>query len=67
MAKFISAKIGDCKYALNLESIESVDYTNRRVYTIGADKAYHIEDVRTFAKICVWVEKNLLSGEEKPF
>lgn len=63
MARFIriNVGVGDLPIALNLDSIESVDYVNRRVYTIGASGAdcYHISDADSFTRICRFVDENL--------
>lgn len=61
MAKFTNIVVGECnvRYALNLESIESVDLSNRRVYTLGSQDPFHIYDEDSWAKIMQYVNQNL--------
>lgn len=61
MAKFIKIKVGDedkLEYGFNLESIESVDLKNKRVYTIGAEQPYHISDQKSWDAIMEFVVQN---------
>lgn len=63
MANFIRIFVGDgnLPIALNIDAIESVDYVNARVYTIGAsgEDCYHIKDENSWKRICMVVEDNM--------
>ena len=58
MANFAKIKVGEegLEYFFNLDAIESVDLKNKRVYTIGADEAYHIYDEDVWRRILHYVE-----------
>ena len=60
MAKFIKIRVGDDKseFYLNLESIESVELKNKRVYTIGAEQPYHFSDQKSWDEIMDFVYRN---------
>lgn len=62
MARFIRILVGDGRlpFALNLDAIESVDFVNHRVYTVGAagGDAYHISDDGDWERILSFVRDN---------
>lgn len=58
MANFTKILVGKDKYPymLNLDSIESLDLQNRRVYTIGSSDAYSIHDDDSWRSLLHWVD-----------
>lgn len=67
MAKFIKILVGknDLSVAFNLEALESIDYKNKRVYTIGASESYHIYNQESWDKIINYVESNMYESVRK--
>lgn len=61
MSNFIRINVGEDNLPIifNIESIESVDLTNKRIYTIGADEPYHIYDDSSWKKIISYVSNDL--------
>ena len=60
MAKFVRIKVGkdNLPYLFNLETIEGVDLQNKRVYTVGANKPYHIYAQASWEKITKYTNAN---------
>lgn len=61
MAKFIKIKVGVEKLpiAFNLDALESIDYNNNRIYTLGSCESYHIHDQESWNKICVYIDSKM--------
>lgn len=62
MAWFIKAECGtgndSYEFAINMDYVESVDLTNKRVFMVGCKESFHIRGYNEWKRIVAWVENH---------
>ena len=63
MATFVKARCGGddvFAYAINMEKVESVDMTNRRVWMVACSKPFHVKDDDAWERIMAYIDAHEL-------